>query len=876
MKTKEYRLCGGTLFALLNQSKKTTTRIPLGNAEQITVTDSLLLAEFIKIFNPDFSLPSGKSFSTVCNKFKSCQSIKSSYLPFDDSTLMAIFENEYNDNYLKQLARVVDFTNIFIMSRQMPWLVCSILELIESDTSILSDEVIYKTPDGVCVTKEMLNSIDEVILQPLILGLMHYIVSNRPDNTIGQDTFNDWFTSPDSKGGRYVFTSDIGTSLNRTIGVLEIADRNSMRMRRLYPSDHILPMSQDMPDRTTLYVVPSQLLTPKDEYTEYLNQTRDKYSKVSTLLYNDEPRPFYSFYIPNDIVRGNSYRSFARTKDTLSIDYLLRMDNRFSIITGTGGLGKSMLMRHILLTAIGRYDVYNYVPIFIALKDYDDSYEDIFSFVFSKYKNLAGAKDKTAFEQLLKYGKCLLLLDGLDEINTEYLQKFEKDLETFVDQHSRNKIIISSRPAGDFLAYSRFSVYNLQPFTKEKALALIDKLEFRPDEPEFKQKFRDLLDKKLYNTQKEFAQNPLLLTIMLMTFEQYGEIPSKMHVFYSEAYTALSQKHDANKGGYKRKFDTNLTPDDMATYFSEFCAQTYCKEMYELSDNEFDRVYNNLNIIKAGSNVPSSAFKKDLTKALCLMYYESTKYHFTHRSFQEYFCALYFSKQKDKSLGAIGNFFESKKTRIYSDKTFGMLYDMIPEKVEEYIFLPIVENLVNECADNEGYITFLEKMYPTINYEDGETPDIYINLPQSYIYSFIISNFFKPSITVDDVCHPFVDDFVTDEMVFIESNWELEEDEYGHSFRNPEEDPEMTLVSRDEIDINYFDHHEDPDTVGWLLSFSPSDVLRNKDKYPEMADFITNKSYPLMAEYIFIQDYYKKILENARKSEADDLFSSFI
>lgn len=50
MKTKEYRLCGGTLFALLNQSKKTTTRIPLGNAEQITVTDSLLLAEFIKIF----------------------------------------------------------------------------------------------------------------------------------------------------------------------------------------------------------------------------------------------------------------------------------------------------------------------------------------------------------------------------------------------------------------------------------------------------------------------------------------------------------------------------------------------------------------------------------------------------------------------------------------------------------------------------------------------------------------------------------------------------------------------------------------------------------------------------------------------------------
>lgn len=43
-----------------------------------------------------------------------------------------------------------------------------------------------------------------------------------------------------------------------------------------------------------------------------------------------------------------------------------------------------------------------------------------------------------------------------------------------------------------------------------------------------------------------------------------------------------------------------------------------------------------------------------------------------------------------------------------------------------------------------------------------------------------------------------------------------------------------------------------------------------------MADFITDKSYPLMEEYNFIKDYYKKILENAKKSEADDLFSSFI
>lgn len=60
------------------------------------------------------------------------------------------------------------------------------------------------------------------------------------------------------------------------------------------------------------------------------------------------------------------------------------------------------------------------------------------------------------------------------------------------------------------------------------------------------------------------------------------------------------------------------------------------------------------------------------------MYYESNRYHFTHRSFQEYFCALYFSKQKDKTLKAIGDFFENKRQRNFGDKTFHMLYDMIP------------------------------------------------------------------------------------------------------------------------------------------------------------------------------------------------------
>ena len=43
---------------------------------------------------------------------------------------------------------------------------------------------------------------------------------------------------------------------------------------------------------------------------------------------------------------------------------------------------------------------------------------------------------------------------------------------------------------------------------------------------------------------------------------------------------------------------------------------------------------------------------------------------------------------------------------------------MIPEKIEEYVFLPYLKKLINQFERNDGYLTFLEKIYPIIQYID--------------------------------------------------------------------------------------------------------------------------------------------------------------
>ena len=122
-------------------------------------------------------------------------------------------------------------------------------------------------------------------------------------------------------------------------------------------------------------------------------------------------------------------------------------------------------------------------------------------------------------------------------------QYFDTCLTNFTKAYQLNHIVISSRPTSNFVQYDGFLIYDIEPFSKEKALKLIDKLDYY--DLEAKKKFRDDLEKKLYMSHKQFASNPLLLTIMLMTYTSYGEVPAKRHIFYSKAYETMARLHDA-------------------------------------------------------------------------------------------------------------------------------------------------------------------------------------------------------------------------------------------------------------------------------------------------------------------------------------------
>lgn len=396
----------------------------------------------------------------------------------------------------------------------------------------------------------------------------------------------------------------------------------------------------------------------------------------------------------------------------------------------------------------------------------------------------------------------------------------------------------------------------------------IDKLEYH--DPVAKAKFREDLDRKLYRSHEQFASNPLLLTIMLMTYTSYGEVPAKRHIFYAKAYETMARLHDASKGAYVRPMHTNLSPEDFAVYFAEFCARTYKAEVLEFTAQSFAEC---MNKVIAHQRIPTKAtardFLLDLTDNLCIMYKEGEKYYFIHRSFQEYFSAVFFSSQMDDQLARIGEFFEHQRMRMQGDRTFDMLYDMIPDRIDRYIFLPFLKNLWTRCDADNGYWTFIEEMYPTVFAQEGEPGEYYENDPESYLYNFIVNEtLHRHSGELYEVKWPdAIDGCNRKEWVSIEKSREYVDGKI-RCFTE--------TIELNHVDAEYIDMHGEPEIEGVSWEIEISKIFRRRDRFRELIEFMESDDFPLKKEYNEMRKFTEWLDKTINsKPSSDDWFDAF-
>lgn len=412
-------------------------------------------------------------------------------------------------------------------------------------------------------------------------------------------------------------------------------------------------------------------------YNKYIAKIAEQYISTKSFFCCAHPVYLYDFFvIPNLKVKGEII--------PININNLIRNRN-IPCISGSAGCGKSILMKHLFVQLCIKT---NKLPIFFELREINPAILDFFELIKEKLSNNSVDISYENIKKMLSHGDFIIFLDGFDELNQEYRSNLLKQLVLVKNNSLDIDIIISSRHDDLLFSNNNIAIFDIAPFNIDQACTLIRKIPY--DDDSLKNQFIKDLENGLFEKHKSFLSNPLLLTIMLMTYGEHAHIPSKITTFYDQAYSALFSQHDARKSAFKRIRKTTLDINDFAEAFAAFCFLSLRQEeisFSEVSANFLIKKSQELTAIP----IKSEDFLDDLIKSVCLLIKDGLVITFTHRSFQEYFTALFIKnlKNQEAQKKLIYHFSQSHKNVLY------LLWNLAPRLIDECYILPGIQLLRN-------------------------------------------------------------------------------------------------------------------------------------------------------------------------------------
>ena len=488
-----------------------------------------------------------------------------------------------------------------------------------------------------------------------------------------------------------------------------------------------------------------------DAYEVYLRKVYDTYSKSKSLVYGSEARELSSFFEPVDL---RAIHSLFRVSifasglgrnlpdDVVSSNDLAGLFNKGTkiVVTGIGGAGKTILMKHFCLRSI---DIMHKIPVFISLRwfntwtidDKEKREEPFEKLVFEQLKVFDFKLPYNYFLYSLEGNRYIFLFDGFDEIAGDRKAILLQKLSNFTNKYKGNYFIISSRYNESIIGLDEYRLFEICPLSFEQVKGLTNKLEF---DQNITKRFIDDLSNGLYDKYKSFVSIPLLLSILFITYVEKTTIPDSLNEFYEEAFETLLYRHDRRKVGLQRALDSGLSYENFKKLFMRFCYDSYFDDLYSFKESKLVSTISE-SVKRLDMEVDSHKYMNDLTEIACMIIKDGNEYVFIHRNFQEYYAALFVSKGSDnqqrqlyrrmaeaeEKVNHLGSTRDVLR-RTIDIKVFdflGTLYSIEPKRFEQVFIVPILEKLHSfYIMNNNNIIATVKALFgpdnTEINYRD--------------------------------------------------------------------------------------------------------------------------------------------------------------
>ncbi len=265
---------------------------------------------------------------------------------------------------------------------------------------------------------------------------------------------------------------------------------------------------------------------------------------------------------PHALLRASKLRLEKQPRIALAPEQALRM-YRHCVIVSDPGTGKTTLLKYLTLQSIdqqlrGLPDL----PIYVELPVFARSgYSDLLEFASAVWEERYGFPKAEALDYIqekLHEGAALLLLDGLDETVAETTREptensslhISKAITDVATRYQQAPIVVTARKTSYYqrTRLAGFAELEVVDFRLEEIKQFVEGwLASHPDP--YKQSNAPELNAKLERTPRmqALASNPLLLSLIVIVFEDRHDLPERKTELYNQGVDTLLKKWDASR-----------------------------------------------------------------------------------------------------------------------------------------------------------------------------------------------------------------------------------------------------------------------------------------------------------------------------------------
>ena len=323
------------------------------------------------------------------------------------------------------------------------------------------------------------------------------------------------------------------------------------------------------------------------------------------------------------------------------------------VVLGKPGAGKTTFMKYLAMSCLGGRFHGELVPIFVTLKAYAEEREQptLENYIFTEFQKREVTVD--VVKRLLKEGRALILLDGLDEVKKEDDRRVKQDIDQFSRDWLKNRFAITCRIAAREYQFEKFTEVEVADFDDGQIETFVNNWFRERDESKAKR----LLERLKGNEPvKELAKSPLLLTLLCLVFGESNDFPPKRSELYKEGLEVLMKKWDAKRNIEREIIYKHLSPQNKEDMLGlgQIAFNTFVNGEYFFRQEDLQRQIKDYicNLPEASADPEVLRLDSEVVlKAIehhhgLLVERARNIYSFSHLTFQEYFAAREIERER--------------------------------------------------------------------------------------------------------------------------------------------------------------------------------------------------------------------------------------